>query len=529
MAVGLGNGPEVLAVLRERVESMGLLVWQCDAVGLVVDAPPMTGAGGLVLSGRVFAKAIADSATKWRTAERPPVTEVLPGTYMIPIPDVARGRRLGYLVVGVLEMTALESKAFLEACRAAGVGPEPAAASLLQYAHGTRTEAMHLADLLRSMHEDLGAGLKTERAIEGFTTELTVTYEQVSLLYELGRSMRGFPDPAEFLARTAANLQDATDFRWAAARPCGATAMPSLAGSPSIDVPRVIELFNTLEREAWDERAPRILTAVGGEPLPSGSQLLAQPVLIEGRLAGLILAGDRGGRDPQISSYDTNLFETAGTFVSTFLENHALAARERATFFGLVRALTAAIDAKDPYTRGHSERVAHLGRKLAEALGAAPEECERVHLSGLLHDVGKIGVPEAVLLKNGRLTDDEFEAIKKHPRTGHEILLAIPRFDDVLGGVLSHHERWDGRGYPEGLSGEQIPWIGRVLALADTFDAMSSNRAYRAALPRERVLEEVRNCSGAQFDPDMVPAFLSIDLTEYDAMTAVAQAQRQAA
>jgi len=134
--------------------------------------------------------------------------------------------------------------------------------------------------------------------------------------------------------------------------------------------------------------------------------------------------------------------------------------------------------------------------------------------------VGKIGVPEAVLCKPGRLTDQEFALIKLHPEIGHRILRDIPQLQDILPGVLHHHERWDGKGYPHGLKGEDIPLSARLLGLADTFDAMSSTRAYRSALPRDVVLAEVQRSAGSQFDPELAKLMLGLDLTEYDRMVA---------
>src|SRR5690606_26088192 len=157
--------------------------------------------------------------------------------------------------------------------------------------------------------------------------------------------------------------------------------------------------------------------------------------------------------------------------------------------------------AKDRYTCGHSERVAMLARRIAQAAGLSGPQAERVHICGLLHDVGKIGVPEAVLCKPGRLNDEEFALITQHPAIGHRILKDIPMLEDVLPGVLHHHERFDGRGYPSGLAGQQIPLIARIIALADTFDAMSSTRSYRPAMPRERVLAEITREAGSQLDP----------------------------
>ena len=133
-------------------------------------------------------------------------------------------------------------------------------------------------------------------------------------------------------------------------------------------------------------------------------------------------------------------------------------------------------------------------------------------------DIGKIGVPEAILTKPAKLTDEEFEAIKRHPVIGHQMLAQIPSLAFQLPGVLSHHERWDGRGYPHSLKGEQTPLVARILGLADTFDAMSSNRAYRSDRSRPEVLEEIRKSSGTQFDPQLVEPFVTMDFTEFDRM-----------
>lgn len=171
-------------------------------------------------------------------------------------------------------------------------------------------------------------------------------------------------------------------------------------------------------------------------------------------------------------------------------------------------ALASAVEAKDEYTAGHAARVTAYALTVADEMGSI--DPVRFRLAGDLHDVGKIGVPDSVLNKPDRLTTDEFDLIKKHPSTGAHIL--EPLIDDplVLGVVRWHHERWDGNGYPDGLAGTEIPLPARVLAVADTLDAMTSNRAYRSGLPLETAVAEIIRCSGVQFDPDVVAAFQTV-------------------
>jgi HD-GYP domain-containing protein (c-di-GMP phosphodiesterase class II) len=172
--------------------------------------------------------------------------------------------------------------------------------------------------------------------------------------------------------------------------------------------------------------------------------------------------------------------------------------------------MVSALDARDKYTRGHSERVACLGREIALELRLSEKETEDIYISGLLHDIGKIGVPDHVLLKPGRLTDEEFQIIKQHPTIGYEILKQIPAMSAVLPGVLHHHEAVDGSGYPFGLVGNAIPLMARILAVADSFDAMTTTRAYRPKMPLEKALGILRSEAGVQWDAQVVEAFLRL-------------------
>ena len=173
-------------------------------------------------------------------------------------------------------------------------------------------------------------------------------------------------------------------------------------------------------------------------------------------------------------------------------------------------ALAKAVDAKDHYTSGHSVRVAQYSREIAKRMGKTPEEQKAIYTLGLLHDIGKIGVPESIINKNGKLTDEEFKIIKGHPVMGYDILKNVKELPALAVGARWHHERYDGRGYPDGLSGESIPLEARIIGVADAYDAMTSNRAYSSVRPQEQVRAEIMRCKGSQFDPAIADVMVSI-------------------
>lgn len=176
----------------------------------------------------------------------------------------------------------------------------------------------------------------------------------------------------------------------------------------------------------------------------------------------------------------------------------------------IVKALSGAVDAKDTYTNGHSLRVAEYSRELARRMGLSREMQDDIYMMGLLHDVGKIGVPDAIINKPARLTDDEYEVIKNHPVMGARILKNINDFPKLITGARWHHERYDGKGYPDGIAGEDIPVEARIIAIADAYDAMSSRRSYRDVLPQDIVRSEIENGTGTQFDPALTEIALSM-------------------
>ena len=174
------------------------------------------------------------------------------------------------------------------------------------------------------------------------------------------------------------------------------------------------------------------------------------------------------------------------------------------------------VEAKDPYTRGHSDRVSAYSVLIGQKLGLSNEELHTLKIGGLFHDIGKIGIPDSILLKESKLDDEEYSQIKNHPSIGAHILGNVSMFNDIIPIVMHHHERFDGRGYPSQLVGEDIPLFARIAAVADTFDAMTSRRSYRDALPLEVVIAEIEKCAGTQFDPKIAKVFLEILRNEYE-------------
>ena len=183
-----------------------------------------------------------------------------------------------------------------------------------------------------------------------------------------------------------------------------------------------------------------------------------------------------------------------------------------------VETLRYTVEAKDPYTRGHSDRVSEFSVLIGKKLGLPEEQLRILRIGGLFHDIGKIGIPDNILQKESKLTDDEYSEIKNHPSIGVHILGSAEIFKDIIPIVKHHHERYDGRGYPSGLKGEEIPYIARIAAVADTFDAMTSKRSYRDALDLQVVKDEIKRCEGTQFDPEIAEVFLEILNNEYESI-----------
>ncbi len=270
-----------------------------------------------------------------------------------------------------------------------------------------------------------------------------------------------------------------------------------------------LKLLNTAPKTlsfSQGEDIPEFLTPLQKEGL---SDFALAPFFTSGKLTGFLA---RGRPNTSISNEeDFVLGHRIADQLSITLSNAKLVEDLNSLSRGTLRALARAVDIKSPWTAGHSERVAKLAVQIGKNMGLSKPEMEKLDQAGLLHDIGKIGVPASILDKPGKLSDEEFNTIKQHPSLGVRILEPLNTFEEIIPPILHHHERFDGSGYPKGLKGEQIPLAGRILAVADVYDALSSDRPYRPGWENSRILDLLKENSGKHFDPEVIDAFLKID------------------
>lgn len=245
-----------------------------------------------------------------------------------------------------------------------------------------------------------------------------------------------------------------------------------------------------------------------GKSLPVQS-FMATPLEKDGNVAGVLIVSNQNRPDSVFGKEDEKLLLALSNNIGIAVLNAKLYRDMKRLFISTVTALTRAIDANDTYTSGHSERVMKYAVGIGKELGLGDDLLENIRLASLLHDVGKIGVKESILMKPAKLLGYERRQIKQHPEIGARIIESIDNSQKVFRGVLEHHERWDGKGYPNRLNGEKISLEGRIIAVADTFDALTTNRPYRKGHSRKMALDEIASGASTQFDPAVVGAFIS--------------------
>ncbi len=237
--------------------------------------------------------------------------------------------------------------------------------------------------------------------------------------------------------------------------------------------------------------------------------ILCVPLKTKEKIIGVIEVINKT-EDDYFDENDLNLLQAIANEAAIAIENAQLYQNLKDLFFDTVESLASAIDAKDPYTHGHSRRVAQYSEMIAKEMGYDGNFIEKIRLSALLHDIGKIGIDESILRKKEKLTEEERKEIEKHPLVGRKILEPLSSLEDIIPGVEEHHEKYDGGGYPKKLYGEKISILGRIIAVADALDAMTSDRPYRKGLSMEIAIKEIENQKGKQFDPVVVSALLSL-------------------
>ena len=239
--------------------------------------------------------------------------------------------------------------------------------------------------------------------------------------------------------------------------------------------------------------------------------VICVPVQTQAETFGAIYVDSVGSEGRKFfMEFDLELVAAIGRQAGVAIQRAQLFENLEDLFYGTIRALVATIEAKDKYTHGHSERVTEFALILGQEIGLSPKKLDNIRLASMLHDIGKIAVPERILHKPSRLSDAEFLLIKNHPVHGAEILKNIANIDEVIDGVLHHHEKWNGSGYPDGLAGEEIPLHARILTIADAFDAMTSSRPYRRNFTLQEVIDEFERCADDHFDGNLSRIFVKL-------------------
>ncbi|MHC4926329.1 MAG: HD domain-containing phosphohydrolase [Planctomycetota bacterium] len=377
--------------------------------------------------------------------------------------------------------------------------------------------------------EDFAARLfdkeQMQSQIEKISTELSQAYEEIMLMYNLSTNMKVTQTNSNYLQMACDQLTQLVPVEGIAIflekKTDGLKELSLVAGSGvmTIDMAAADILQMHLMSELNAGHDALLDSEEDGPFKYNWSQgvksLIAVPLANEDRSLGFLVATNIKNK-PDFNTIDVKLFNSVANQCMVFIENNHLFDDLKDLFIGSLKALTSSIDAKDQYTRGHSERVAFISRWIAEHMAKthpiSEKQIHHIYLAGLLHDIGKIGVSEAVLCKNGKLTDEEWATIQAHPRIGASILSDIRQMEEIVPGVIGHHERMDGKGYPNGLAGDEISLVAKIISIADSFDAMTSKRVYRDAMSIQRALREIERGIGTQFDEEVARTFLDSDI-----------------
>ena len=381
--------------------------------------------------------------------------------------------------------------------------------------HGLR----QMSELLLERLADKRRIAEAQRETAGLAQHLSEVYEEISLLHRLMENLK-LSKSVEGLGQLALEWVEglfpaqALALQLTSGRPAGPEPAPDsiliVRGQCPVDDRQFAELVRHVSRGAAGQPVVinRGFQSQDGWPCPQVREMILVP-LPEGKNLFGWLAAFNHADGGEFGTREAYLLNSVAAVLGTHCGNTALYRHQAELMAGIIRALTATIDAKDQYTCGHSDRVARIAVRLAQELHCDPATVEMVNLAGQLHDIGKIGVNDSVLRKPGKLTDEEYRHIQRHPEIGHRILRDMKGLDAILPAILHHHEAWDGTGYPGKLHQDEIPLIARIVAVADAFDAMASNRPYRKGMSDERIDQIFHSGADAQWDPQVVAALFA--------------------
>ncbi len=364
----------------------------------------------------------------------------------------------------------------------------------------------HLQDLMTAGFE-----------LQNLTQELVRSYEELAILYDLSSRLgtqSRLDEICRIIEEEVQKVLPVTNLAILLVDEAQGLISSQYARSDQgkVHPPFHLKQGEGITGQVLETRAPRLVCDVESDPLfrkvtyPVRS-LLCAPMIVQDKVIGTINASDRRSGE-EFTSYDLKLLSAIASEAGIAIGNARLLTEMKNLFLSTVKSLVSAIDAKDDYTHRHSQRVARYSVAIAAEMGLSPNDQEEIQLAALLHDVGKIGTPEDILLKPGTLTKEEWLEMKKHPLHSVQILEQIKPFEKIARWVRHEHERYDGLGYPDGIKGDEIPMPSRIIAVADAYDAMTSDRHYRKRMSKAMALERIRQSSGTQFDPQVVKAFL---------------------
>jgi len=447
--------------------------------------------------------------------------DALEGTLVVAVPIRHRRRMIGSVLACGLSTEFFDEENFARFCDTHQVDRVVFSRIAAEMPRHRPEQLEAYAGILAHQVNAFNEAALARREIHDLSTHLARTYEELHLLYQVSAGMSAYRNPVSHFEQLCEELLSATVIKGFAVvleMPRHVSTQPTVirAGEIEASSEDLVRLYQQVRDHSPNAGDALVVNGVRSKPEFAWAESWLEQFVFyrltkrDSHFGGVLAINHTD--ETEFDSYAIQLISALAERSAAFLENVQLYDDMERLFSGLLHALVSSIDAKDPYTRGHSQRVAWLSRLIARLDGLPEAKCQRVYLSGLLHDIGKIGISETVLCKTGRLTHEEFQEMKRHPEIGARILEGIPQVADTFPGILHHHERMDGKGYPAGLADCEIPLLGRFIGLADSYDAMTTNRTYRKAKPLQIAVAEIRRCAGTQFDPELADLFLQQDL-----------------